>query len=719
MNIKNLLLGLIVLLTGCCVSPTIGNIDDLKNENHPRVLYWFWTPATVANEHYLADIDRIVDSKAFDLVFMTARDGADFYDYDVMYPAFEKAVSYAHSKGLKLGLQLFDGDYAGPEEQSTRFISEKCMLLDHAGKASCEVEVKHFRTMQNILQTGVMKAWAFRKDKGNLYEESSLKVVTDQVHFKPDHASAGKLTVDCGKELAGYHVYVLLQSKCNFHDLFVSRSARLFEALQKYATIPFDGTALDEYGYIRVSPPWHMKKDYLDERYYSLGMDSVFHATYHENLVDNMLHMRYAPKGQPILQAVSINRYMDVMRGGPMRVQKDFYTMSKELYGKDTFIGVHSTYHNNQLVGDELWTTGAQWWTLPREYGHTDEGTILPVTMGVGQCAPMNVMYNMFYKKDAEDIYRKATGDLAYGIRTHYHAYNDHHGWGVSLDSIEVLKNICHIEHAACLLNKFNPKFPKMDVLLVMGMEAQQNWYPDEKAQSHYRVNDRVRPLKVAKKLWQQGYRVTLVSSDVIDAGKLKVNRNGTVSLNGHQYRNMVYLYPQFIKQSTLNMLKEMKDHRGRLMLYGDEARWNFDGKEITEELKELGEMSHTVGELVAQFKEMCIIPKRETGFCSVNEDGSVVKTFYPSLHENSTNLFNLIIDGYEFTGECTGLIAIQTNGKGGITKMTGTGVKTIRRDGVIIFELSAPSDIYVQQDKQTNILLKDENVKVVYNQLR
>ena len=91
----------------------------------------------------------------------------------------------------------------------------------------------------------------------------------------------------------------------------------------------------------------------------------------------------------------------------------------------DGVFEVAATAGDNQLGGDELWTTGATWWSTRRDYPMTDEWTPLPTQIGMLYAYPSKVLYNMFYDPNDYILYEKVLTDLRYGIRTGYHAIND------------------------------------------------------------------------------------------------------------------------------------------------------------------------------------------------------------------------------------------------------------------------------------------------------
>lgn len=701
-------LGSLLGLASCQSVIEIEEIEAFKNTNHPRILYWFWSPDVLENERYLSDLDSIAKKSLFDLVFITARDGVNFYDYNRMRPIFTNLVKKAHEKQVKIGLQLWDCGEEKPIEQCMSLLGEKELTLDAQGRARCEMEAKHVRRNSinrhkdvEVQQSTLYRVWAFKKAGDGTYVPGTLIDLTAKV--QSDSAAPNKLSVNinAGNDLAGYTVYLLAKHTYNWSDIYgdyVSDSYR--EAFKQYASIPFDGAALDEYTHIRITPPWQMEgDDSFTERFYSPAMAKLFAERYHTSIDTSLLGMRYVPQGAEELRISSINNYMELMREGPLMVEHNFYQDAKTTYGAETFIGVHNTFHN-ALDGDEIWQTGGNWWTLPREYGHSDEVSILPTQMGIAQCAPKNILYNMYYHEHPDTIFKKAVSDLAYGIRTHYHAFNDTHGWGVKLESDEFLKGAWPIENAASLLNQFNPALPQMDILLVFGMEALQNWYPHNEHKSKYGLNEQVVPEKMAKHLWNQGYRVALVSSDVIAAGKLTAQADGSLSLNGHNYKQLVYLYPQYMKPNILSLLEAYAANGGKMLLMGEYGK-DAQGIDISQRLNKLGNLCADIETVEQGLQKMGISRQRLPKTASFNEDGSYVETFYPALVNGEDCPFNVTLHGHQFTGVCKGMVAIQTTENGKLEKLTAAGLTELKKDGQSILVLSAPSDIYVSKVKQ------------------
>ncbi|MBS1656141.1 MAG: hypothetical protein JSU05_14910, partial [Bacteroidetes bacterium] len=102
----------------------INYVGKFSNENHPEIGYWFISPDLLKDGRYLEELDSVIHQCSYTLVFLTARDGADFYNFSTMYPVFKKIVETAHQSGLKIGLQLW-GNYKDKTiEGSQRMIAQ-------------------------------------------------------------------------------------------------------------------------------------------------------------------------------------------------------------------------------------------------------------------------------------------------------------------------------------------------------------------------------------------------------------------------------------------------------------------------------------------------------------------------------------------------------------------------------------------------------------------
>jgi len=693
-------------------------VKAFDNINHPEICYWFFSANMLENERYLKVVDSLAHNSLYTLIFITARNGVDFYDYNKMRPIFNKLVARTHSLGLKIGLQLWDNKKNVAIENTERCITEGEVTLNEFGNTTYTAKAKHIRSMSSLIKSELFKVYAFKKTSDGFYDPKTLNDITPQTSSSSPDKETVIVKVKGGEALKGYTAYIMAQHFYNYSSNHgIDASNRFLEALNTYASIPFDGVALDEYTNLHISPSWELKNEKWRERLYSLSMASEFQTKTGHPLDKSLFNMRYAPAGQPEVRIQAINQYMDMMRSGPMAVENAVYRKAKEVFGKNTFAGVHDTHHN-ALTGDEFWVTGLNWWSVPREYGQTDEHTPLPTQMGIAMANPMNAMYNMYYNKSIDNIVEKAFGDLRWGIRTHYHAVNDVQGWGVSVDKMEALKKINPVENCARLMNRFNPELPEIKLLVIFGMEALSNWYPNDSARGPYDYSEKLGIEDKANTLWNAGYLNALVPSDLIVNQKLTISDDGKPLMNGHKFDAIVYLYPQYSREPVIKFLESYVAKGGKLMVEGT-ATNDFKGKNISDRYAAIYSKA-IKGFSVNNITQLGINRNAIAGGCK-NEDGSYTFTNYESLFSDKISRFSVNIEGINYEGTYKGIALLMADKKTGYMKLSSSGLKELRENGSPILSFEKPTGLYVSGKKGTfNFMLEDstKTLKPLINKL-
>ena len=670
-------------------------VGSFENINHPQVAYWFCAANMMPEERYKGKIDTFAMQSKYTLIFLTERPGCNFYDTETMHPVFERLVNYAHKKGLKIGLQIFKTNDGTLLENTDRLMQEGEVLLDKNGNGKYSVKAKGARALNLIIQSQLFKIYAFKKTSDGFYDPSTLKVITNSCKVKTT-INEVNLSICAGSGLKGYTAYILTQhyynSCSNFSDQARNKIVEIFKA---YADIPFDGIGLDEYKNLSIVRPQFLlsTKDLFRERLYSIGMIERMKTSVGMDLDRVLFDMRYAPEGHPGLRMKAINEYMSLLRTGTLDIEQTMYQLGKQQYGKDAFIGLHNTFHNN-LDGDEVWETGVSWWNIKRDYGHTDEETPAPIQLGIGMSNPMNAMYNMYYNKSLERIWTKALTDLRYGIRTHYHAANDIQGWGVSIDQPEALKKINKVENAARLLNRFNPPFPQIKLLVVYGMEALYNWYPDTTQRGLYDINDKLGMEKKSMQLWNNGYLNVAVPTDVIEDGRLKIDSTGRPTLNRYKFDAILFIGPEYSKEVTTKFFQNYVDKGGKLLIDGS-VSYDFNGNDITRTWKNIASKAKATTFSMENVEKLGLHKNNlEDGV--TNEDGSYTFTSIESLLSDTPATFNFKYKNYTYSGRYKGLAAIKLDNKGNLEKLAATAFTTLKRNGREILRLSKEADIYL-----------------------
>jgi hypothetical protein len=669
--------------------------SPITNARHPNLVYWFWKADTLANKQYLRDIQDMADNGPFDMAFLTDR-GADFYDFPKTHDAIADAVRHAHALNLRIGLQLWAENYPPvAAKDALALVVEGEVTLDANGRADYRATTTRSRSHDPI-QSGLLKAYAFRKTGGFFYDPASLADVTNRVKTVSSTASSVSLAIDGGPALAGDTVYVLTVHYHNFPDLFGTKMEEHFlNTLNRYRDIPFDGTALDEYGYMSVNP---IPTPPFRDRIYGDHFAAEFERQTGKSLPKTLFDMRYAPAGRPDVTASAINQYFDVLRQGPLRGEHYFYRQSKRIFGANTFAGIHNTYHNH-LTNDEVWRTGINWWTNPREYGQSDEDLLLPLRMGLLVSHAEPVMYDQYYGHDLHRFLSKAIVDARWGARIHYHAWNDTGRWGINMADPTARKAISTVETKIRLLNRFDPAAPRLPLLVIFGMPAQLNWYPNSHDRSNWDLNGSLGIEDKVSSVWNAGYATAVVPSDLVDNGQLTLGRGNRPTINGHSFDAVIYLYPQYAKPSTLKFLESYVASGGKLMLEGD-ATSDFGGNDIAARFNALAAKATVRGFDVSRIKELGIATNAYP-YGAFMEDGAVILTDLPSIETSQPKPFSVLLSGHTYTGAFTGVFALKANAAGHIEKLACGQLSALSRDGKVILALAHPADAVLVTDSR------------------
>lgn len=693
--------------------------QPIRNATYPELVYWFITPETFAPGRVAQDIHHIASDTPFTFAFLTERNGVillnnpqptegyipptcptwpqwctPFPGNTDSHALTAEIVKDAHRNGLKIGLtfdsQIVDTRQHIPIDEDQTVISSAEALLDVQGRAT--VTAGSRMRFAPAEKTELLRVYAFRKTAAGEYDPETLEDVTAKARkvaqVGDPMTGLMNITVDLGPKYAGETIFAMQQTWVNSMDIFSGSFVKLLHSiLDEYKDVPFDGTALDEFGYTRLlgNPPWR-------GLFAGKAFQAHFEAATGMKLPETLFAMSYCPSDHPEVRIKAIDVYWDSVRSGPLLIENEFYRYSRKVYGDKTFAGIHSTVHNH-LTNDEPWASGLDWWTEPRQYGMSDEDLSLPLRMGLLVSHPGNIMYDQFYGRDIHRFAEKALNDARFDGRIHYHGYNDAGAWGVDLSSKPFLDAINPVEEKIRLLNQFDPAAPELPLLVVFGMPRLLNWYPNEADRNNFNVNGSLHIEEKIKALWDAGYRCAVVPSDLIDNGALRIDPQGRPVLHGHTFRAIVYLYPEYAKRTTLSFLHAYVQHGGSLMLEGTATR-DFDGKPIADLFAPIQAKARVNGFNLDDIEKLGITrdPLRAVG--GALDDGSVILTDLPSLQQKSPKAFVVNVNGHEFSGTYEGVFAIKATDQGIIEKLACGECGPLSRDGREVLHIEKRADL-------------------------
>ena len=684
----------------------VKTVPEVPNTDTPQILYWFWTPKTLENDQYLQDIERIAKRSRFDMVFITGREGlinlGDQADH--LRPVLEKAVAKAHSLGLKMGLQLWSPN-SDLKNRLQAITADGEVTLDANGNADYTGTGTGLRNvglssalgagMEVYVRSEVLKVYTFKKTADGFYDPASLKELTGtQVQSASGDSNTVAVHIAAGPAAANATAFVLTAHYCNAGDMFSNYfDERFRQFMTAFKGIPFDGMALDEFKY---SPVEMRPTAPIRGRYYSQGMAAAFQARHGQELARALFDGRYAPQGNPGVRAQAINRYFDLFCFRVADVDQTFQDNAKEIFGPHIFIGVHNTFHNT-LTSDEIWATGVNWWGLNRDYGQLDETVPDAVRLGVSLASPKPVFYNMYYSKKPDAYIDEAAHEARLNGREHYHAYNDTGLWGNGFQDDAFMDQVARVEKRIRLLNQFDGARADSRLLIVFGFPSLANWYPDESARNEFDVNGKQDVFGKATAAWKAGYPCALVSSAVIDLGRLKLDAQNRPVMNGHTFDAVVFLNPQYSKEATFSFLEKYVAGGGKLMLEG-QATQDFDGHDVSARFEHLAQGAASRSFSVKGLAGLGIKqdwPKDGSRL----EDGSVIVVDRASIDNDTPHTFEFAVGSDKYTAVCSGLLAFKAGPNGTIDKLAAARFEHLERNGQTVLASPQPVDLVLRQD--------------------
>ena len=344
--------------------------------------------------------------------------------------------------------------------------------------------------------------------------------------------------------------------------------------------------------------------------------------------------------------------------------------VAKKTFGEDTYICCHNTFHNN-LDLDEVWHTACNWWDIPRDIGHTDENISYPVRMGVMLANKFPMEIDMYYSKKEQDYFDHMAQGAPFNCREFHHTYMSDGFWGNNFTDPTFLRKIRSCDRKIGMLNDWQTEYPKLDVLVVFGSSAQNNWYPNYENRNVWDIDGSLKIMKKCDQMWNAGYRCALVPDYAIEDGRITLEGD-KIAFNGYLFDHCVFMYPKYAKAETYEFLNKAGAAGASVVAVG-QANVDFNGNpaELTIPCYEEFNLDilQTMGCPVRIIPDGCVYT--DGSFCIVHADGLV---------EGTPKYFEFELDGVRYNGDCTGVLAYRKDGR-----VIGTEGTTLFVDGKCI----------------------------------
>ena len=638
----------------------------------PKPLLWIFESYSLTNKKYIDELDFIKANMSVNHIAISPRNGVSLNNLQQCHQLIKEITEYAHKIGLEISLHLvpYSGFYNAVFLTGNHPAIDQAELfpIDNPQKAEAIVNDIELTADENGFASGthkavwgrkkimpifseILKAYSFEKTEDGFYKEGTLQEVTDRILITNSRTNLMDFEIDLGKQNAGKNIFVMVAQYYNYTA--VSDTWDVLKGLiDAYSDIDLDGIQLDEYGYMFLNtnsiangdePPFR-------GRIYSKGMNKYYSDNLNIDLANLMFEMRYAPENNEKIRIKAINTYFEQLRYFPLEIEKKAYSYAKQVFGDDIYISCHNTFHND-LDNDEIWRTACNWWDIPRDYGHTDENITFPVRWGMMLAAKNPLMFDMYYSSNGETHFDHMIEAAPYNCREFHHAFDDFY-WGNSFTEPEFLKKIRTLDDTIATLDKFQTEYPKMDLLVIFGAAAQNNWYPDYEARNLFDIDGSLKILEKCNELWNLGYRCALAPDYAIEDGRILLNGD-KICFNGYEFSHCIFLYPKYAKKGTYDFLNQA-DMQGLKLAVVGKSGIDFEGNAAVLTAPHFEKFSLEIAEKIgcvkSAIKDGCIYT--DGSFSLVNK----------GLIDGGMAEFDFEINGKHYNGKHTGLLAYREN---------------------------------------------------------
>lgn len=645
-----------------------------KTKTIPRPMIVGLHKGNIRNKAYLRELDHIRENTLVNIIYLSAGGGVDMENLQQCHALLKEYVDYAAKLGLKVvfrqshlegyfnaGISTAPGtpielDQAqiftiDDPSKAEGIVNDYEAVADENGYAAIQHRAKWARNKIRPLRNKVLRVYAFRKTNEGFYEPGSLQDVTEKILITNSRPMMCEVEFHGGKEFAGYTIFFMIVQYFNAYELF---GGSFFEKKEKtlmeaYSDVPFHGVCMDEVGFLLLDTPniYSGAEEPFRGRFYSEGQRKHYEDKFGIDLIRMLFDMRYAPAGDDKIRIKAINRYFDELRFAIIRNENQVVDLSRKLWGDDLYLSAHNTFHN-RLDNTEVWHTACAWWDLPRDYGHTDENITFPVRMGIMLAAKEPLMLDMYYSSEDEDYYNHIIEGAPFNCREFHHPWLDKNGVR-NITRKDFCEMLYKLDEAVAKLDDFQTVLPRLDLLVIFGNYAQNNWYPDYDARNGWDIDGTLRIQDKVDEMWRAGYRCALVPDYAIPDGRIKFE-DGKITFNGHAFTHCLFLYPKYAKKETYDFLNRAGAGGFPIAAVG-RADIDCDGEPAELSIPVYPDFDFAILEKLG-------CPRSAIPEGCIYTDGSFALVSKAALLENKPQPVDLTIDGVRYTGLNTGILA-------------------------------------------------------------
>lgn len=636
---------------------------------HPQILYWKWNDG-------LFD-EQVLEEKALDIIkrstfrdiaiaphSMTKPEGS--YLNPVLQGLVRKVNDIFKAHGRHV---IMDVDMRHPLEYGAFFkkapdkFTYQARLyqldLDENGRAELKVAqtdktkytgLNHLFGLSKVstLDAGVVGAWCFNAVEGMFFKPETVVDIKTRCSLE-ERDDELYWVIDAGAENAGKRAISYIKHRMpgpdRLSDEYLECQMELIEALRG---IDLYGITTDEWGLPQI-----MEAGKTPSLYMTDSAKQLYFEHCGRDLHADLLYFHYCPIGDKSTSVLVVNKYIEMLRARVTLGDAMVYDKTKEVFGKDAFVGFHPTWYcaPNGFAVDTL-HNGMDWWQVKRDYSQTDERVPMHIRLAMARGASEPIWYNMWYSQRTMDIrtyYKETWVNARFGGRTDYLGYECYEpGVVYTFRDAGRLEMLSLMDESVIKLNDFQKTLPDSRVLMLFGMEAFTNWQIFDHGVTAVSplMKGHKDILALANGVFGENILLDLVPSSEIDRDKLRVE-DGKIKYFDHDYDAIVVAYPKGITDKALSFIKECAALTKNFVAVGSveylndgtKCDYNFDGVD-----KVYAE--YTDPKVVARdLLDMGVKCNMTANSCTF-EDGSVIFTT-----DGEQNLFNPLSVEFELDG--------------------------------------------------------------------
>lgn len=669
---------------------------------YTNILYWKWDYSIFEENSLENKLMDIIQRSDFEFLYVSFHHIKYPFSDPRMLDLVRRCNSILTNAGRKLLLDIdarnegeeFDRAYPGHKGFYTRFLE---FSLDADGNGSIELKnlpvSKVGRKVVHDPPEFIVNSWAFTlADPSHFYVESLQNIKANTILEKIDEYRT-KIRVAAGPQNGNKKVLIYPAIRHAIPDLFSPNLYNFYSTMFEHVQdLNLGGTATDEWGY-ELALQCEGDRYYSEHFPYSPFMAQDYKVHTGRDMAEDMLYFLYEPADQTGLGIRAVSSYLEVLRAKLKENNEWFYHKSKEVFGPETFIGVHPTFWGDATdFYLDVILNGLDWWEVKRDYAQTDEWVLYPIRLALAHKWGGKVWYNMWYSGNTnikETFFEETWTNARFGGRTHYLGYECIPEPGVLTMSKEgVLEEMDAMESEIKKINEFQTSQPDSRVLVIFGMEAVSCWNICAPGARSWERNGGIlnKVLKYTKKLFDNPYLCDLIPSSEIVNGSLKLE-DGRARYGTQTYDAVIFLLPDGMRKEAFQFLKDYYEVNKNLIVVGDCSLFS-DGDQAAGDFAEFAEkLEHHLHDIENVMPAIEILKKWEVpaqvydNGC-VYQDGSMIFTTNGEKNVGNHLTLDTEVSGHRVEFDGDDFMAIHINGNGRLERFAAGKCNRLKIDG-------------------------------------